>query len=140
MKRSILLLCAAPLLVLTACMGGTATAPTSAGTAAPSPSAGPTATPTPAPAGVEAVVAKADGAVDRASAAYHRVKPTIDVLVRLLPTDYADRVTMAQSILERSLRAAKVASTAAAQLLELRKAEAQMRDIEAVIGKSPATD
>lgn len=140
MKRSILLLLAAPLLALTACMGDTATAPASAGTAAPPLSTSPTATATPALAGVDAVVAKADGAVDRASAAYFRVKPTIDLLVGLLPTDYADRVTKAQSILERSLQAAKVASTAAAQLLELRKVEAAMRDIEAVTGKSPAAD
>ena len=109
--KMILLACAVPLLAMTACTGATGSV-SSAGS----------------------VVAHANGRVEQASAAYYATKPMIDLLVAVLPPTYAARITAAQAIVEDALAAARIATTAAEQLIELRKVEAARREIAALTG------
>lgn len=111
MKRLILLTCA---LALSACTGATGT--------------------TGGIDGAGTVAAEAGVAVEQVRAEYFATKPMVDLLASLLPPAYAARVAAAQAIVERALEAARVATTAAEQLIELRKARAAARDIETLTG------
>ena len=103
--------CAAPPLVLSACNGTSGV-----------------------PGNASDIPAQATAAVDRATADYYRTKPFIDMLVQVLPVEYAARVLRAQTITESALAAAKTATSAATQIAALRQAEAAMKKIEAVTG------